>query len=200
MSNLLHIAFNPAKEYSRTAKLAQAYLEKRQAKDPGLKIEVLDLTEADLPPIDMLAEMARRKTFGGIRYEADEETVWERVIRYCAQFIGADEIVLSCAMWNFSIPYKVKHYIDVIVQPRQTFAYTEQGPQGLCNGKPFTLITTRGSSYKDPPFDQFNFQSSYLRTVCGFIGCTYSEIAAEGLDMVGPDGAEDILKQVIATL
>jgi FMN-dependent NADH-azoreductase len=103
-------------------------------------------------------------------------------------------------MWNFSIPYKVKHYIDVIVQPKQTFAYTEQGPQGLCNGKPLTLITTRGSSYKEPPFDQFNFQSSYLRTVCGFIGCTYHEIAAEGLDMVGPDGAEDILKQVIAAL
>ena len=130
MSKLLHIAFNPAKEYSRTNKLAQAYLEKRIAKDSSLKIELLDLSEADLPPIDMLAEMARRKTFGGVRYEADEETVWERVTRYCAQFVGADEIVLSCAMWNFSIPYKVKHYIDVIVQPKQTFAYTEQGLLG----------------------------------------------------------------------
>jgi len=38
-------------------------------------------------------------------------------------------------MWNFSVPFVLKHYIDVIMQPKYLFRYTEAGPEGFVKGK-----------------------------------------------------------------
>ncbi len=51
-------------------------------------------------------------------------------------------------MWNFGIPYKLKHYIDVIAQPGQTFSFSpETGYTGLVTGKPVTVVYARGGAY-----------------------------------------------------
>lgn len=190
---ILHVSFNPAGPYSRTAKLAEGYLAKRMAKE-DLHIETLDLVEADLPSIDILAELARRKVSGGIGILAEEEAVWERIQDFSRQFVAAEEVVLSCAMWNFSLPYRMKHYIDVVIQPGLAFRYTASGAEGLCGGKEVTLVTTRGGRYAEPPMSALNFQTPYLRTVLGFIGCNYREVAAEGLDqMTSPQEVEKAL-------
>lgn len=42
------------------------------------------------------------------------------------QFTAADKYLFSLPMWNFGIPYKLKHYIDVIVQPGYTFSFTKK--------------------------------------------------------------------------
>jgi FMN-dependent NADH-azoreductase len=73
-------------------------------------------------------------------------------------------------MWNFSIPYKLKHYIDIIVQPSYTFTVTDTGYKGLAGGKPICLILARGASYdNDSPIA---FQKKYLEFILGFIGFT----------------------------
>jgi FMN-dependent NADH-azoreductase len=30
---------------------------------------------------------------------------------------SADAYLISVPMWNFSIPYMLKHYIDIVIQP-----------------------------------------------------------------------------------
>ena len=52
-------------------------------------------------------------------------------------FKSADKYVFSLPMWNFGIPYKLKHFIDVLVQPGLTFSFSpETGYKGLVTGKP----------------------------------------------------------------
>jgi FMN-dependent NADH-azoreductase len=73
-------------------------------------------------------------------------------------------------MWNFGIPYKLKHYFDVIVQPGYTFSAENGNYKGLAGGKPICVIYARGGSFADDsPFD---FQKKYLDFILGFIGFT----------------------------
>ena len=51
-------------------------------------------------------------------------------------------------MWNFGIPYILKHYIDLIVQPGLTFSFSpSEGYKGLVTGKPVTVVYARGGAY-----------------------------------------------------
>ena len=47
----------------------------------------------------------------------DELRAWTRVEDVIADFKAADKYVLSVPMWNFGIPYRLKQYFDVLVQP-----------------------------------------------------------------------------------
>jgi FMN-dependent NADH-azoreductase len=77
-------------------------------------------------------------------------------------------------MWNFSIPYKLKHFIDVLVQPGLAFSFTpETGYQGLVTGKPAVAIYARGGAYgPGSGAEGYDAQSPYLRQILGFIGFT----------------------------
>jgi FMN-dependent NADH-azoreductase len=45
-------------------------------------------------------------------------------------------------MWNFGVPYVLKHYIDVITQPGLTFSFNPAtGFSGLVTGRPATVIS-----------------------------------------------------------
>jgi FMN-dependent NADH-azoreductase len=75
---------------------------------------------------------------------------------------------------EFSIPYVLKCYIDVIVQPRYLFAYDEHGvPVGLAHGKKMVCVTTRCGDYSPgSPVHAYDGQESYLRQIFGFVGIT----------------------------
>ena len=56
---------------------------------------------------------------------------------YIEQFVNADKFLLAIPMWNFGIPYRLKQYLDVILQPGYTFSFSpETGYSGLVTGKP----------------------------------------------------------------
>ena len=75
-------------------------------------------------------------------------------------------------MWNFGIPYKLKHYIDVIVQPGYTFSFSpEEGYKGLMGGKPVAAVYARGGAYgSGTRAEAFDLQKAYLEHILGFIG------------------------------
>jgi FMN-dependent NADH-azoreductase len=77
-------------------------------------------------------------------------------------------------MWNFGIPYKLKHYIDLLVQPGLTFSFSpEAGYKGLVTGKPVVAIYARGGAYGPGSGGEgYDQQSSYLKQILGFIGFT----------------------------
>ena len=96
------------------------------------------------------------------------------MIKTINHFKGFDKYVLSSPMWNFGVPYRLKQYIDVIVQPSLTVSYSaEKGYVGLVAGKPLVLILARGGVYQvGDPCETFDFQDTYLRCIFGFIGLT----------------------------
>jgi FMN-dependent NADH-azoreductase len=75
-------------------------------------------------------------------------------------------------MWNFGIPYKLKHYLDVIVQPGYTFSFSpEEGYKGLMTGKPIATIYARGGAYgSGTGAESYDLQKGYLEHILGFIG------------------------------
>jgi len=74
-------------------------------------------------------------------------------------------------MWNFGIPYRLKHYLDVLIQPTYTFSFSPaEGYKGLVTGKPMLIVYARGGDYSSPDARAADFQQRYLDTAFGFIG------------------------------
>ncbi|MGE0810348.1 MAG: FMN-dependent NADH-azoreductase [Immundisolibacter sp.] len=198
MARLLVISFTPKGPLSRTRRLLDAWLARRRATDPALDVNEVDLVNTELPPVDGPVALAKGSVAAGSQLAATQQRAWDAITPWAREFLAADEVAIAAPMWNFGLPYPVKHYLDVIVQPGLLFRYTAQGPQGLCAGKPLTLVTTRGNAYADLP--QVNFQTNYLRWLCEFIDCRYAEVVAEGLDVRGPEAGEQALAERIARL
>ena len=50
---------------------------------------------------------------------------------------------------EFSIPYKLKHYIDIVTQPGLSWSYTpEEGIVALMGGKEATVVYASGDMVK----------------------------------------------------
>ena len=75
-------------------------------------------------------------------------------------------------MWNFSIPYRLKQYIDLLVQPGYTFSYSEEeGYKGLVDGKPLLAVYARGGDYPvGSEREMFDLQKKYIELIFGFMG------------------------------
>jgi FMN-dependent NADH-azoreductase len=92
-------------------------------------------------------------------------------------------VVLGVPMYNFGVPAQLKNWIDAISRAKVTFRYTENGPEGLLQGKKVYVALTRGGKYRDTPADS---QVPYLKTVLGFLGMTDIQfVYAEGLALGG---------------
>ena len=64
------------------------------------------------------------------------------------RFKSADWYLFSLPMWNFGVPYVLKHLIDVIVQPGLTFSFSPtEGYKGLVTGKKAVAVYARGGAY-----------------------------------------------------
>lgn len=171
---LLHVVASPRKTESNTLRIADAFLESLRAKHPELEVETLYLFGAELPA---LAGANTESKYSLMAHQPLDEThrqSWARIEALIEQFLSADINLISTPMWNLSIPYALKYYIDCIVQPGYLFKYDEQGKVvGLAGGRKLVCVTTRGGDYsKGSPFSAFDFQESYLRAIFGFVGVT----------------------------
>ncbi len=128
---------------------------------------------------------------GGGDLTGSFEEAWTGVVDHIERFLSAAGYLISTPMWNFSIPHTLKHYIDVIVQPKYLFRYTENGPEGLVKDRKMAVITSRGGDYgPGSPFSQFDLQEPYLRTVFEFVGLTdIAFVNTQPMDMQGPETA-----------
>lgn len=169
MAKLLYIESSPRKKRSSSIAVAKTFLETYQKTHPQDQIQVMDLWHTELPPFDGDVIDAKYAIMHQQPKTPEQIKAWEKVEELIAEFKSADKYLFSLPMWNFGIPYKLKHYIDLIVQPSYTFTVTPQGEyQGLVTGKKAALIYARGGAYgTDAPID---LQKHYMETILGFIG------------------------------
>ncbi|MDX2462889.1 MAG: NAD(P)H-dependent oxidoreductase [Porticoccus sp.] len=172
MPKLLYIEASPRKERSASIDVAQSFISTFLAANTDNELETLDLWQLDLPEFDGDRINAKYRVMHGENPTAEESAAWETISKITDQFKSADYYLLSSPMWNFSIPYKLKHYIDVITQPGLTWSFSpESGYTGLVTGKPATLILARGGEYSSShEASAMDFQKSYLEMILGFIG------------------------------
>jgi len=174
MSKLLHIEASPRGDRSASVTVAKHFIESYRAAHPGDTVETLDLWKAGLPEFDGATINAKYAVLHGQKHTPEQAQAWTSVVKVAEQFKAADKYVFSLPMWNFGIPYKLKHWIDVIVQPGLTFSFSpEAGYKGLVTGKPAVAIFARGGAYgPGTGMEAYDAQSTYFKQVLGFIGIT----------------------------
>ncbi|MDV4168622.1 FMN-dependent NADH-azoreductase [Rhodovulum sp. FJ3] len=145
MTKLLHIIASPRGANSKSNALATTYVEAAKAKNPDLEVDVLDLFAEDLPAFDGDPAAAKMTFFGDGVMDASKQAAWDKVAEITNRFISADHYVLGVPMWNGGVPYRLKHYIDIITQPGMLFGFDpERGYFGLLENKKATVITSSG--------------------------------------------------------
>jgi FMN-dependent NADH-azoreductase len=194
MKKLLHLIASPREELSRTLQISEVYLEHFKKKHPDWVIEELNLTKENLPPLSIKRLDGKYMLLEGKDLYGDLKETWKEILQHIERFLSADHYLISTPMWNFHIPYMLKHYIDVIVQPKYLFRYTDAGVEGLVKNKKMLVITSRGGTYTTPDSKEFDHQEPYLRTIFGFIGITdITFLKAEPMDM-----GEELRKQKLS--
>ncbi|HCG5578743.1 FMN-dependent NADH-azoreductase [Vibrio parahaemolyticus] len=179
MSRVLALKSSILGDYSQSNKLVEDFI-KNVDQD---KLTVRDLAANPLPVLDFAVATALRATED---LSQEQQAVVDLSDTLIEEVKAADTLVIAAPMYNFTIPTQLKNWIDLIARAGVTFKYTENGVQGLIEGKKAIVVTTRGGIHKDSPTDNV---TPYLRTVLGFVGITDVEfVYAEALNM-GEDAA-----------
>ncbi len=165
MTKLLYLKASPRGADSKSTAIADAYLAKFKAQNPGIEIDVLDLFSEHLPEFDGDKVAAKMTVIMGQNHSDAEKTLWDEITGIANRFISADIYLIATPMWNSGIPYKFKHYIDVIHQPGLLWGLDpENGYFGLLQNKKAVLALTSGAYGADMPSPAFGIdhQSTYL--------------------------------------
>jgi FMN-dependent NADH-azoreductase len=193
MSRLLYIQASPRGQRSHSVAVTDAFIEAYEQKHPDDEVDILNVFDESIPNFDGLVVQAKYTILHGKSHSEAEQKVWKNVEQVIEQFTSADKYVIAVPMWNFSIPYRLKQYIDILVQPGYTFSYSpEAGYQGLVSGKPMLAVFARGGEY--PPGSEaeaVDLQTKYIKLIFGFIGFTdIRSVFVEPTLQGGPDVAE----------
>ena len=177
MKTLLQIRSSIFSNDGQSSRLAERFVARWSASNPGGKVIVRDLAKEPVPHLD-----AAR--FGAFLAKPVERTpAQQAVVEYSDALIGelkrADVVVLGLPMYNFGVPSTLKAYFDHVARVGETFKYTEKGPVGLLTGKKVYVFAARGGMYAGTPNDT---QTPFIRTFLSFLGMSDIEfVYAEGL-------------------
>jgi FMN-dependent NADH-azoreductase len=174
MSKLLYIEASPRKSRSKSIEVSQVFLSELAKAHPSVEIDKLDLWATELPAFDGDTVEAKYALLYGQAHTPGQAKAWQRVVSVIDRFKSADWYLFSLPMWNFGVPYVLKHWIDVIVQPGLTFSYSpDEGYKGLVLNKKAVTVYARGGAYgPGTGAEGYDLQSKTLGGILGFIGIT----------------------------
>lgn len=178
MTRLLFIKASPRGVASKSIAIAEAYLAARRAGDPSLEVDTIDLWEEDLPPFDGDRANAKLNVITGSAQSTEQQTAWDQIVGIANRFIAADHYLFAVPMWNGGIPYRLKHYIDIIHQPGLLFGLKpESGYFGLLQNKRATIAYTSGAYSPEAPSPAYgvDHHSTYMRDWLNQAGVTEIE-------------------------
>ena len=201
MARLLHISASPRMERSHSLRAAEAFVAAYREAHPRDTVDHLDVSTADIPAFDATLVSAKYRILHGEEATPAEREAWQAVEAVIEDFKSADKFLFSAPMWNFGIPYRLKQYIDVIVQPGYTFSFSpDEGYKGLVTEKPAVVILARGGTFAPgTPTASLDHQKPYLDLVLGFMGITQVEtLVIEPTLQGGPEEAKKKLDEAIA--
>ncbi len=200
---LLFIEASPRKGNSASSRVANAFVEAYQQANPDHEVEHLPLFEIELPSFS--GEGANQKMAqivdmisGGTGIEVTGE--WVGVVQEIERLRSADKVIVSSPMWNFSIPYRLKHYLDLVCQPGLSFYVNEKAEYiGMITDKPIQFVLASGSPYavrfpEESDGTKTDFARPYLAHIARFIGFEDIRfIKIEPTGMLPPDQLETLI-------
>jgi FMN-dependent NADH-azoreductase len=171
MPKLLHLSCSPRAE-SESSAAARLFVEDFRKARPDWDIDVMDLWRDRLPEFDGAILEAKYSRLKGQPFTDAQRDAFAVAERIAIRFELADRVVISTPMWNFGIPYKLKQWFDVIIQPGLTFRFDpSQGYLPLLKDRPTIVILASGGDFatgmnRGRP----DMATPYLREALRFIG------------------------------
>ena len=173
---ILHIDSSISGEQSASRAISRSIVDQLRTLNPDAQLVSRDLVSHPLPHLTLDAF-------------ADTSVLDE--------FLASDTIIVGAPMYNFTLPTQLKAWLDRILVAGKTFRYTENGPEGLANGKRVIVALARGGFYdQGSPASALEHLETYLRGVFNFIGIEPEFVAADGL-AIGPEQREASIKQAL---
>jgi FMN-dependent NADH-azoreductase len=162
---LLDIQSSPRGDFSDSIALTRSFIEACKSRSNSVVVDTFNVWHERLPEFDYEAIGAKYKAVKHEPMTEPESKVWERIQSLIQRFQNADRIVLGTPMWNFGLPYKLKHLIDLVAQRNYLFAYDGKQYGPLLNVEKAIVVYTRGSRFLEgtpiPP-SRFDHQAPYL--------------------------------------
>jgi FMN-dependent NADH-azoreductase len=183
---LLHLRCSP-RAGSASSAAAETFLSQFRQARPSWDIDLQDLWRETLPEFDGAALEAKYARLGGRSFSNPERDAFAVVERLALRFSLADRVLISSPMWNFGVPYKLKQWFDLIVQPELTFSFSPaEGYRGLVKDRPTVVILASGSDFvTGMNRGRVDMATPYLRDILRFIGVHSVRFVAIG-HTIGP--------------
>lgn len=167
----LWVEASPKGEQSLSSALAEEFLTAAPAAAVRA-VERFSVWSQTVPVFDGDAAIAKFAPLFGEATTVEQDRKWQCVLDEIERVRGFDRLVISAPMWNWSVPYALKAWIDVLVQPLVSFTVDERGRHigTLGDGRPAHLILTRSSCYDGSSPELVDFQLPYLEYVFTMLG------------------------------
>jgi FMN-dependent NADH-azoreductase len=178
---LFHLRCSPREE-SESSAAAEAFVVRFRQGRPDWDVDVMDIWREALPEFQGDALQAKYARLNGRGFSDAQRDAFAAIERMATRLAQADRVLISTPMWNFGIPYKLKQWFDLIVQPGVTFRFDPaQGYLPLLNDRPTIVILASGSDFvTGMNRGRIDMASPYLREILRFIGITNVRFALIG--------------------
>ncbi len=171
MPKLIYVEASPRKSRSHSSRIANTFIENYKNQNPSDVVETIDLWSKNLPAFNGEKLNAKYSLMHGQNPSESGQSAWKEIESIFAEFNEADKYVFSVPMWNFGLPYVLKHYIDVITQPGLAWSFSpDTGYSGLVKGKVLAIYATGGAYEVGSETEAFDLQKPAFEGWLSFIG------------------------------
>ena len=195
MPKLLHLSCSPRSD-SVSGAGARAFIARFQQARPNWDIDVLDLWREGLPEFNSEMMAAKDAILARRTFTDAQRDAFAVIERMAVRFSLADRVLISTPMWNFGIPYKLKHYIDLINQPSLTFRFEpSRGYIPLLKDRPtVVVVASSGDFVTGMNRGRIDMATPYLRESLLFMGIRDVEFVQMG-PTAGPADSVQIARE-----
>lgn len=171
MAKLLHLSCSPRPD-SESSGGARVFLDGFRQARPDWEIDVVDLWHERLPEFVGPIVEAKYARMMAETFNDAQRASFAEAERIALRFSLANRVLISTPMWNFGIPYKLKQWFDIVIQPGLTFRFDPvQGYLPLLKDRPTIVILASGSDFATGMNrGRIDMATPYLREALRFIG------------------------------
>ncbi len=174
--------------------MANRFIEQASARN-DVNVTQRDVVKTSLSHLD-ISELGAWQVAAAER-TAEQQALAARSDELLTELRTNDVLVIAVPMYNLGIPSQLKAWFDRVLRAGETFRYTENGPQGLVEGKRAIILAARGGQYAGTEFDS---QTPHLKAMLGLMGIKEVDVVyAEGLNL-GEQQREAAIKEAFQAI
>lgn len=189
MANLLHISASPSGFASHSGTAARELVSTYQHMNPSKSAAMIDVWDLELPEFDATMIAAKFAVLRAQDATDAQRAHWAKAVRLSEEFNRADSYVFSLPMWNYGIPYRLKHYIDVVTLPEQNWAWSRgEGYRPLLKDKRAVLVYSSAGDFSVEVVKAYeDYQKPFMRQWLRFIGVEVVDEIAVAPTLTDPE-------------